>query len=155
MVPYYDSAVGEKATPIYQEVLEDNSNLKFEGDIFSQQFLEFLLNVLRTAASSDNSETKLVALRLGKKIGFDVLARCIDGSGISEIQEVMIEILQSSDLICKQWMEELLEEDDAEPVQEILFDCDDNSARRNLIKVIRFLVCRLKEIEKDMVLSNA
>ena len=35
MVPYYDSAVGEKATPIYQEVLEDNSNLKFEGDIFS------------------------------------------------------------------------------------------------------------------------
>ena len=111
--------------------------------------------MLRTAASSDNSETKLVALRLGKKIGFDVLARCIDGSGISEIQEVMIEILQSSDLICKQWMEELLEEDDAEPVQEILFDCDDNSARRNLIKVIRFLVCRLKEIEKDMVLSNA
>jgi len=52
-------------------------------------------------------------------------------------------------------MEELLDEDDAEPVLEILFDCDDTSARRNLIKVIRFLVCRLKDIEKDLVLSGA
>ena len=52
MVPYYESTIGEKANPIYQEVLEDNANVKFESDIYSQQFLEFLLNVLRAAASS-------------------------------------------------------------------------------------------------------
>jgi len=52
-------------------------------------------------------------------------------------------------------MEELLEDDDAECVMEILFECVDISARRNLIKIIRYLVCRLKEIEKDLVLSGA
>lgn len=71
------------------------------------------------------------------------------------MHEVMIKILKSSDEVCSFWMEELIDEDDAEPVLEILFDCEDTAARRNLIKVIRYLVCRLKEIEKDLVLSQA
>ena len=67
----------------------------------------------------------------------------------------MIKILKSSDQVCLDFMQELLDDDDAEPVFEILFDCSDSMARRNLIKVIRYLVCRLKEIEKDEVLSGA
>mmetsp|Transcript_7040 Transcript_7040/g.9807 ORF Transcript_7040/g.9807 Transcript_7040/m.9807 type:complete len:81 (+) Transcript_7040:1996-2238(+) len=66
----------------------------------------------------------------------------------------MIEILKSSDKVCIDFMRELLDDDDAEPVLEILFDCSDTTARRSLIKVIRYLVCRLKEIEKDLVLSG-
>ena len=67
----------------------------------------------------------------------------------------MIKILKSSDQVCKDFMQELLDDDDAEAVLEILFDCSDSMARRNLIKVIRYLICRLKEIEKDEVLSGA
>ena len=155
MVPYYDSAVGEKANPIYQQVFDDNHNVKFENDVYSQEFLSFVLNVLKAAASTSSNEAKLVALRIGKKVGFETLARCMDTSGISEMHLLLIEILKSSDEACCTWMQELLDEDDAEPVLEILFDCEDTSARRNLIKVIRFLVCRLKEIEKDLVLSGA
>ena len=66
----------------------------------------------------------------------------------------MIEILKSSDKVCIDFMRELLDDDDAEPVLEILFDCSDTTAGRSLIKVIRYLVCRLKEIEKDLVLSG-
>ena len=50
MVPYYDSAVGEKANPIYQQVFEDNHNVKFENDIYSQEFFDFLLNVMEAAS---------------------------------------------------------------------------------------------------------
>mmetsp|Transcript_7040 Transcript_7040/g.9802 ORF Transcript_7040/g.9802 Transcript_7040/m.9802 type:complete len:103 (+) Transcript_7040:1576-1884(+) len=49
-VPYYESALGEKANPIYQQVFEDNHNVKFENDVYSQEFFDFVLNVLRAAA---------------------------------------------------------------------------------------------------------
>lgn len=65
----------------------------------------------------------------------------------------MIEILKSSDEVCKDFMRTLLDEDDAEPIMEILFECTKSNARGSLIKIIRFLVCRLKEIEKDEILA--
>lgn len=82
-IPYYDTALGEKANPIYQQVFTDNHNVKFENDIYSQEFLDFVLNVLHAAASTSSKEAKLRALRIGKKVGFDILARCLDSSGIS------------------------------------------------------------------------
>ena len=36
MVPYYDTALGEKANPIYSSVFADNYHVKFENDIYSQ-----------------------------------------------------------------------------------------------------------------------
>ena len=51
-------------------------------------------------------------------------------------------------------MQTLLDDDDAEAVMEILFDCPDRIARKNLIRIIRYLVCRLKEIEKDKIIAN-
>ena len=109
---------------------------------------------MEAAAQSDSEKAKQVALRNAKKVGFEILVRCLDTSGITQLHEVMIKILKSSDNACKFFMQELLEDDDAEPVMEILFDCNDSLARRNLIKVIRYLICRLKEIEKDEVLSG-
>ena len=37
---------------------------------------------------------------------------------------------------------------------EILFDCPDKISRKYLIRIIRYLVCRLKEIEKESILAN-
>jgi len=48
----------------------------------------------------------------------------------------------------------MLDDDDAEPIMEILFDCPDKIARRNLIRIVRYLLCRLKEIEKEKILAN-
>jgi len=66
----------------------------------------------------------------------------------------MVSILKSSDKACLDFMKSLLDDDDAEVVMEILFECPDLHARRNLIRIIRYLVCRLKEIEKDAILAN-
>ena len=66
----------------------------------------------------------------------------------------MIDILKSSGEACRDFMEALLDDDDAEAVMEILFDCPDKPARRHLTRVIRYLVCRLKEVEKELILAN-
>ena len=51
-------------------------------------------------------------------------------------------------------MQALLDDDDAETVMEILFECADRLARKNLIRIIRYLICRLKDIEKDKIIAN-
>ena len=91
---------------------------------------------------------------MGKKVGFDILARCYDNTGLAQLSCVMIDILKSSGEACRDFMEALLDDDDAEAVMEILFDCPDKPARRHLTRVIRYLVCRLKEVEKELILAN-
>lgn len=154
MVPYREAAYGEKANPIYQRVFEDNHTVSFENDIYSQEFFAFVLSVMRTAAQSNSVEAKQTGLKIGKKVGFDILARCYENSGLSQLAQVMIEIMKSSDEACRDFMEALIDEDEAIAVQEILFECTDKTARRNLMRIIRYLVCRLKEIEKNEIIND-
>ena len=51
-------------------------------------------------------------------------------------------------------MESLLEDDDAEPIKEILFDCNNIHARNSINRLFCYLVCRLKEIEADKIIEN-
>lgn len=135
-------------------MVKDNNEYKFESDIFSQEFFNFVIEIMMAAAKSDSMDAKEMGLSLGKKVGFDILARCVDSSGLTHLSSVMIAILKSSDQVCLDFMTSLLDEDDAEPIMEILFECTKYNARKSLIKIIRFLVCRLKEIEKDLVLAG-
>lgn len=95
-----------------------------------------------------------MGLTIGKKVGFDILARCFDNNGLTYLKSAMVKILKSSDEACIEFMTTLLDDDDAEPIKEILFDCPDKIARKNLMSIIRYLVCRLKEIEKDKIVEN-
>ena len=63
-------------------------------------------------------------------------------------------ILKSSDQACLDFMQEIVDNDEGETVMEILFECPDKLARNHLIRIIRYLVCRLKEIEKDKIMAN-
>lgn len=102
----------------------------------------------------DSSSSKELGLQIGKKVGFDILSHCYDNAGLTHLSSVLIDILKSSDQACLEFMQTLLDEDDAEPVMEILFDCPDKISRKYLIRIIRYLVCRLKEIEKESILAN-
>lgn len=46
MAPYREAATGEKANPIYQQVFEDNHNVGFENDIYSQEFFDFVMKIM-------------------------------------------------------------------------------------------------------------
>ena len=154
IVKYKDAANDEMPNPIYQQVFEDNHSVSFENDVYSQEFFDFVLKIMKGVADSNSSAAKDIGLQIGKKVGFEILARCFDNTGLKQLAPVMIDILKSSDKTCTDFMKSLLEDDDAEVVMEILFDCPDMHARRNLIRIIRYLICRLKEIEKDTIIAN-
>lgn len=128
--------------------------MNFENDIYSTEFFDFILKIMRGIAGLESSESKDMGLKIGKKVGFDILARCLDNTGLPLLTSAMIEILKSSDQACLDFMETMLDDDDAEPIMEILFDCPDKIARKNLIRIIRYLLCRLKDIEKDKIMAN-
>ena len=154
MIPYRSAADGEKPNPIYQQVFEDNHSVSFENDVYSQEFFDFVLKIMKGVADSDSSSAKDIGLEIGKKVGFEILARCYENTGLKHLAVAMIDILKSSDKACIDFMKALLDEDDCEAVMEILFSCPDMHARRNLIRIIRYLVCRLKVIEKDLIIAN-
>ena len=154
MVPYRESANGEKAIPMYQQVFEDNQNVNFENDIYSAEFFDFILQIMKGIAGLESADSKELGLKIGRKVGFDILARCFDNSGLTHLAPAMIGILKSSDEACLEFMQALLDDDDAETVMEILFECADRLARKNLIRIIRYLICRLKDIEKDKIIAN-
>ena len=135
-------------------MFEDNHSVSFENDIYSEEFFAFVLKIMKAVADSDSPLSKDLGLQMGKKVGFEILARCYENTGLTHLSQVMMEILKSSDKACTDFMRVLLEDDDAEVVLEILFDCPDKPARRSLIKIIRYLLCRLKIIEKELILQN-
>ena len=53
MTPYRKAADGEVANTIYTKVAEDNMKFTFESDIYSNEFFDFILQILRTVSESD------------------------------------------------------------------------------------------------------
>jgi len=43
---------------------------------------------------------------------------------------------------------------DSETIWEVLLDCNDKNAQKTLSRVIKFALCKLKEIEKDVALAG-
>lgn len=76
MCPYRSAADGELANDIYKKVSEDNNKFTFESDIYSSEFFEFILQILQSVADSDvDDQTKINGLKIGNKVGFEILAR--------------------------------------------------------------------------------
>lgn len=67
----------------------------------------------------------------------------------------MIEIFKKDDALCKNFVASLLDDNTAECIMEILFDCTDKVAQSNVGRLMRYLLCRLKVLEKDDLLSGA
>ena len=68
MVPYRQSVDADaKPNEIYKKVFEDNKKFTFESDIYSQEFNDFILMVLKTVANlGEGSEAiKHTALKIG------------------------------------------------------------------------------------------
>lgn len=68
--------------------------------------------------------------------------------------QIMIEIFKKDDQLCKQFIASLLAENNSECILEILFDCTDKVAQANVSRLIRYLLCRLKVLEKEDLLNG-
>lgn len=80
MVNYRKSTDDEQPNKIYQKVFEDNKKYGFETDIYSTEFFQFVLGIMGGIASledPDSDGAKLLGLDIGKKVGLEILARCL------------------------------------------------------------------------------
>lgn len=86
MVNYRQAADGEQANEIYKKVFEDNMKFTFESDIYSTEFFDFILQILQSVADSPvDDNTKFNGLKIGRKVGFDILARMMANPGIERV----------------------------------------------------------------------
>ena len=67
----------------------------------------------------------------------------------------MIDIMKTSDTLCRKYMQSLLEEKNYEIVIEVLLECKDKLAQKNVARVVRYLLCKMKMIEKADIQSDA
>ena len=155
MCKYRSAADGEMANDIYKKVFEDNSKFTFESDIYSQEFFEFILQILQSVADQDVDEaTKLNGLKIGNKVGFEILARMMQSTGIEKVSQVMIDIMKDRPAVTKAFIGSMCDYRSSEVLWEVLLDCQDKIARANLARVIKFALCQLKMEEKEVALAK-
>jgi len=66
----------------------------------------------------------------------------------------MVEILGSRPELSRGFLDKLCSFPDSEVLWEVLFECSDKPTQRDLAKVIKFALCQLKVVEKDIALSG-
>ena len=66
----------------------------------------------------------------------------------------MIDIFASSDKVCQTFLQQLLANNNAEVVMEILLEGKDELARSHVSRTIKYLLCRMKIIEKDDIVND-
>ena len=66
----------------------------------------------------------------------------------------MIDILKTSDTLCKTFLEGLLEENNAEVIIEVLLEGRDSNAQKHCARVIKYLLCKMKMLEKEDVRND-
>ena len=75
--------------------------------------------------------------------------------GIDRLSQVMVEILASSPNLSKGFLSKMCDFPASEVLWEVFFDCGDKSTQKDLARIIKFALCQLKEVEKDVALSKA
>jgi uncharacterized protein YjgD (DUF1641 family) len=139
-------------------VLEDNTKFTFENDVYSQEFFNFLKEILQNVAqfgeSNDhiNQEMRKLGVDVGKKAAFDILARCFYNSGIKDIVQVMISIFGQDQKLIKGFMSSIVE--NPETMLEVLLDCTDSTARCALGDLFKYLVTMMKMAESQTLVSQ-
>ncbi len=90
-----------------------------------------------------------------KKAVIDILSRCFNNGGMKVMVQIMIDIFKKDDALCRNFVSSLLNENNAECIMEILFECTDKVSQANVARLVKYLLCRLKELEKDDLISGA
>lgn len=156
MTPYRTAADGELANDIYKKVAEDNMKFTFESDIYSTEFFDFIMRILQSVAEGDvDGDAKLLGLKIGTKVGFEILARMFVNPGIDRLSQVMLDILGSRPDLSQGFLDRMCEFPASEVLWEVLFECGDKATQKDLARIIKFALCQLKEVEKDIALAGA
>ena len=88
-VKYREGADNEAPNEIYKKIFEDNTKFTFENDIYSQEFFEFILQILSSISQLGGgdqfNDVRNLGLQVGKKAAFEILLRCFNNNGIGHV----------------------------------------------------------------------
>ena len=141
---------------IYQKVQDDNKKYEFDNDIYSNEFFEFVRQILVAASKHDldNSEEREQSLKVkeksllvGKKTVMELLAKCYSNSQIKPLCEVMMDIMKQDVSLCHSFLDSCFKEDNCDYLMSVLLDCSDQTARVHVGNLVKFIVNQLKERE--------
>lgn len=133
-VNYRQGVDKDKPNEIFNRVLEDNTKFKFESDVYSEEFFNFvktiLINVAEFGDSQDQEsvEMRRLAIQVGQRAAFDILARCYKNEGIKDLLHVMIRIFDKDEKLCLNFMSSIVDFG-GELIFEMVVDCNDALAR--------------------------
>ena len=96
---------------------------------------------------------RVQSLDVAKKVAFDILARCFHNQGIKDIVQVMIQIFKQDKKLVNSFCTSIINQNNGEALLEILLDCTDQLARLQIAYLFKFLLCSLKEAEREDLLS--
>ena len=83
-----------------------------------------------------------------------MLAKLKDNVFMLDIGQSMINILKTSDTLCKTFLSELVENlHQKEMMHSILIEGKDKLAQRHISRVIKYAMCKVKMLEKDDILN--
>ena len=106
------------------------------------------------ADSEVDNETKINGLKIGRKVGFEILSRMMANSGIDRVSQVMIDILKSRPEITKPFITSMCDMSNSEVLWEVLLECSDKNAQKQLSRVIKYALCQLKMEERESALAS-
>jgi len=131
----YKDFQGIKPNKIYQQVLEDNNAVQFDNDIYSQEFFDFISQIMKAVAEKahpeEKGESKLrqMMLQIGKKAILEIVVKAFANGCISEMVKEFIEILDKcTDGEIKMFMQDCLV-DQGDYIYEILIESKDRKAQ--------------------------
>lgn len=84
---------------------------------------------------------------MGMKVGFEVIARLMQNTGIDKVGQVMIDILKSRPAVTRQFIGGMCDFSQSETLWEVLLDCTDGvknektNAKYNLARVLKYALC--------------
>lgn len=80
-----------KVNKFYKEVADENKKTAFKADVYSSEFLNFLPKLLRVVKESISDVNVLdEALEVGRKVGFEIMARLPTLKSIKDLSEWMV-----------------------------------------------------------------
>ena len=121
---------------------EDNDKFTFESDIYSNEFFNFIVRILKGVAEGDvDNETKMNGLGIGTKVGFEILARMIVNPGIDQLTNVLVDTLRSRPEATKSFLGQMCEFPVSEVFWEVLFECTAKNTQGCLARILKFALC--------------
>jgi hypothetical protein len=94
-------------------------------------------------------DAKRNALAAAKKTILDLLAKCYQNTSIKFLVESLIELLNTDEELCVEFLDKCFEDDNCNYLFEIMLECSDGVARNHVSNLVKFLLNKLKVIEKD------